>query len=179
MEKYKIEVVKTLSNNYIVIKGNCCVIFDCGGKAVTNKLKELNVRPLALFVTHLHFDHVTGVKHLVNNFDVKVYLPAYKRSEIFDVNVAIGKVALKGVDYIPIESDEVIRIDEFEVKAIRTGGHLKHHTCYAIDDGGILVLGDVGVVKNGNVVTRVDKVRTIIERGKYRVFLPGHGNYIL
>ena len=177
----RVEVVKTLSNNYIIIEDNYCLIFDCGGRKILNRLKELRVEPKAIFITHLHFDHVVGVRSIVKEFEnVKVYVPSYMIPElVYDITIGLGRLFLLGVKFNIISEDTKIRVDDIEVKAYRTSGHTIHHTCYTIDSEGILVIGDAGYVKNGKVVTRIDKIKSLLETSKYKIILPGHGKYLL
>src|SRR5699024_11113582 len=64
------------TNCYIVSKDNSALIFDPGGDAhiINRYLTENNLTPLAILLTHAHFDHIGAVDELRKAFDINVYL---------------------------------------------------------------------------------------------------------
>ena len=54
-------------NSYIVYDGSSSVIIDPADyNKISNKLKELNLKLLAVLLTHGHFDHVWALKKYFN-----------------------------------------------------------------------------------------------------------------
>ena len=64
------------TNCYIVYKGNNALIIDPGGdeKEVISFLDEHQLKPLAILLTHAHFDHIGAVDALRHFYHMDVYL---------------------------------------------------------------------------------------------------------
>ena len=71
---YVVGMVQT--NCYIVIneENKECFIIDPGasGKQLAEKIKQDNLTPVAVLLTHGHFDHVGGAEELAKEFDIKI-----------------------------------------------------------------------------------------------------------
>ena len=66
------------------------VIYDCGGNSIITMEKyldnyfpnRLNKKIDAVFISHLHDDHINGLKYLLDNYNVKfLFLPQLTRDE--------------------------------------------------------------------------------------------------
>ena len=76
--------VPALSDNYIWLihneTGDQVAIIDPGeATPVLRKLKEDNLRPVAILVTHHHPDHVNGIAALLEQYPIPVFGPANER----------------------------------------------------------------------------------------------------
>src|SRR3972149_5339418 len=76
--------VPALSDNYIWLihneTGDQVAIFDPGeATPVLRKLKEDNLRPVAILVTHHHPDHVNGIAALLEQYPIPVFGTANER----------------------------------------------------------------------------------------------------
>lgn len=68
-------------NGTLVRKGNTCILVDCGFtlKETERRLARLDVAAeniAAIFVTHEHSDHISGVGPLARKYGIPVYLTA-------------------------------------------------------------------------------------------------------
>lgn len=63
------------TNCYIVSKNNEAIIFDPGGEAnkVITFLKNNDLTPIAILLTHTHFDHIGAVDQLRTYYNIDVY----------------------------------------------------------------------------------------------------------
>ncbi|MEE8321244.1 MAG: hydroxyacylglutathione hydrolase [Gammaproteobacteria bacterium] len=73
--------VPALSDNYIWLlnneHGDQVAIVDPGEAIpVLRKVKEDNLKPIAILITHHHWDHVNGIDELLENYSIPVYGPA-------------------------------------------------------------------------------------------------------
>lgn len=78
------------------------VVFDCGGKSkgfmekyIDSFLpKDKKVIIEAIFISHLHDDHINGLQHLIDRANVKkIFLPQFNSNQLFDTifyNAAYG-----------------------------------------------------------------------------------------
>jgi hydroxyacylglutathione hydrolase len=67
-----------VANSYILDAGEgCAALVDAGmdPEAIEAALGGLGKRPVAIYCTHGHFDHVGGARHFVDRYDVRAYLP--------------------------------------------------------------------------------------------------------
>ena len=104
-----------------------CIIVDPGdAEATETGLRHHGLKPVAIFCTHHHGDHVGGVAELVEKFRVPVYGPASERIRTVDH-------PLNGGENIDIEG-----IGRFNV--LFTPGHTAGHICYFGE--GALFCGD-------------------------------------
>ena len=124
-----------------------CLIIDIpeftGGKAAELvKSRELN--PLAILVTHGHFDHTFGVNEFIKSFPLAVYgntIDNGKKVRIFPGKVcnAITHDAADG---------EMLKFGGFEVKVLHTPGHSAGSVCYIVENyiftGDTLFAGNCG-----------------------------------
>ena len=75
------------TNCYIVYKNNTeslkeAVIIDPGDDAdkIYDKVEELGIKPVAVLLTHGHFDHILAVNQVLAN-TILVYMLAKKRKD--------------------------------------------------------------------------------------------------
>ena len=70
------------------------VVFDCGGKSkgfmekyIDSFLpKDKKVTIEAVFISHLHDDHINGLQHLLDKATVKkIFLPQFNSNQLFDI----------------------------------------------------------------------------------------------
>lgn len=81
MEIMKFVLGDIRSNCYILHNNQQAVVIDPGYESdeVVEWLKDRNLIIEAIYITHGHFDHCGGVKHLKSFFDAPVYAPVKDR----------------------------------------------------------------------------------------------------
>lgn len=149
--------VKTLSlgplgtNCYVVSKADKALIFDPGNdpQTVSNYLKEYNLTPVAILLTHAHFDHIGAVDGLRKQYELDVYLhdaeqtwlgnPALNRSFIY-----FGKEG----SIITAKPEEILQVGDYEIanfkfSVVHTPGHSPGSVTFIFDNEQFIVSGDV------------------------------------
>lgn len=108
------------------------------------KITELGVKPVAILLTHGHFDHIGAVDELRDKYKIKVYVYEDEKDVmISDANLAsmIGK-------RMSVEADEYLRdlqtiiIGGEKIQVIHTPGHTKGSCCFYLPDEKVLFSGD-------------------------------------
>jgi len=131
-------------------------IGDRSARHILHALQAEGLRPVAVFNTHGHGDHVGGNAYLVEQAGVRVYAPLYDSIVIrqpiwgmlfmFAGGEPIRELAVPRFSPRPSPVDEIVTEGELSIagttiEAIPMAGHTGTHTCYRA--GRILFLGDL------------------------------------
>lgn len=129
------------ANCYIVSEGDACAIIDPGaqGEKLIGWLKEQNLTPGAVFLTHGHFDHVGAVKVVAKEYGCPVYLhPGDTSMEGY-----LAKGLWWNKTY---EEGDVIAVGSMAFAVLHTPGHTPGSVCLKIGD--TLLSGDTLFAEN-------------------------------
>jgi hydroxyacylglutathione hydrolase len=148
---YSLGPVQT--NCYIVSnKEKECIIFDPGeeGDKLVKEIRSNGLKPLAIFLTHAHFDHIGAVDRLRNEFTIPLYIHEAEVSWLSDpMKNGSGKYAeLPNYIVAPPAAEHVIRkeqkftIGTFEFDAVFTPGHSPGSVSYIFRDESFAIVGD-------------------------------------
>ena len=130
--------------------GRDAFFIDPGGdpQEVIDYLKQNNLTLKAVFMTHGHLDHLSGIEKLVPLVGEEIYISQHDASLLKrppkEVQEALG-MTCNGVEAFKTLSDgDVFSIGSLEIKVMATPGHTPGCVCYMISAGGksILATGD-------------------------------------
>jgi len=145
-------------NCYIVEKNDFCLIIDPGDEF--DKICEnITCKPIAVLVTHRHFDHIGALNSISSKYNIPIY--EYK-------NLNEGK----------------INIDDFDIEIIYTPGHTKDSVTYYFYKEGIMFTGDflfkesIGRtdLDTGNDTDMMSSIQKIKRFDNNIKVYPGHGD---
>lgn len=151
IRKYELGPVQT--NCYIVANANKeCLIFDPGEEAtrIISEIKKNHLKPLAILLTHTHFDHIGAVDALREAFDIPVWVHKKEVSWLSDpAKNGSGKYAALP-DYIVaapapeniITTEGELTIGDFTMALRFTPGHSPGSISYIFEDEGFAIVGD-------------------------------------
>ncbi len=174
-------------NTYFLVndKKKECIIIDSGENydKVTGYLKELKVTPVALLLTHEHYDHSHNAKRIQED-GVKVYA-SQKASRKLETGQTLCEHFRKRPE--PFSPDyefcdnETLNISDIEIKVKLTPGHTDGSAIFIVEDmifsGDTLFLESVGRTDfpTGNTGDLIKSVKFIYNNYYgYKVY-PGHG----
>lgn len=135
-----------------------------------------------ILITHLHPDHIGGVTHLAEKFNLPVAAHRLTAEAIGD-QIRVDRF---------IEDDELIELKEeksgltWRLRALWTPGHARGHLSFYEERTGTLITGDC-VVGFGTVVIAppegdmreyMDSLKRYLELPKLTALMPGHGPVI-
>ncbi|MDD3027983.1 MAG: MBL fold metallo-hydrolase [Erysipelotrichaceae bacterium] len=164
-----------------------CLIIDPGdiGKKVHNFIVENELQPLAILLTHSHFDHIGAVDYLVDRYHVPVYIHSEGIVAANDPNMNLSchytPMALRSALFA---SDDLDSIGEFRFEYLHLPGHTPDSCMIyfkdqnAIFSGDVLFQGAIGRFDFPNS-SRFDTRNTIEKIKKMEfdaVVYPGHGD---
>lgn len=144
---YVVGMVQT--NCYIVINDETkeCFVIDPGasGKQLAEKMRQDNLKPVAILLTHGHFDHAGAAKTLAKEFDIKIYANEAEIDTLQDpqknVSWMVGVKESYAADVF-LKDEEIITLAGFEIQVLHTPGHTEGGCCYYIAEEDVVFTGD-------------------------------------
>jgi glyoxylase-like metal-dependent hydrolase (beta-lactamase superfamily II) len=112
----KLIVGQLLTNSYLFGSDENIVIIDPGGDGnkIIKEIEELNTNPIAVLLTHGHFDHSTHVRKLSRHYEIPLM---YNKKE-FDTHIYAQKEADRW-----LKEGDIIKIDGINLHVLETPGH--------------------------------------------------------
>lgn len=147
IEHFIVGVVGT--NCYFAINEDTreCVVIDPGdyAKMLEEKLRGGGYTPVAILLTHGHFDHIMGVEELAKAFSIPVYVHEDDAQMLEDPSLnacaMIGaRVSVKADR--TVKDGDVLNLAGMEIRVIHTPGHTPGGACYYFPKEEVLFSGD-------------------------------------
>ena len=124
------------------------VVVDPGdnGPYIMNRCNELGIHPVAVLLTHGHFDHIMAVKDVCRAFHIQVY--AGEKEAALLADPALNMTGYFPMRQLSLRPDVLLKDGEefsllgFQWKTIETPGHTEGSVCYYLPQEGVLIAGD-------------------------------------
>ena len=162
MEIEILKVGELETNCYLLIKEGKCLIIDPGSNEnyIIERIKALNVEPIAILITHYHPDHIGAKDRLIEIYNI----PEYGYENLFEERVTL----------LP-----------FTFNVIYTPGHTKDSICFYFESYDIMFTGDFLFKESigrtdfetssyNDMLKSITKIKTYDPDIK---IYPGHGPY--
>ncbi len=103
------------------------VIIDPGaqGEEIINNVNELNAKPIAVLLTHGHFDHTMKVAKIIRTFKI----PLMFNKKEFDSGIYDQKTADRWLN-----EGDVVEVGELHLHVLETPGHSPGALCFYSDE---------------------------------------------
>lgn len=195
IRSYNLGPVQT--NCYIVSnKEKECLIFDPGeeGAKLIKEIKSKGLKPLAIFLTHAHFDHIGAVDQVRDEFQLPLYIHEAEVGWLSDpMKNGSGKYA-ELPNYIVkaplaehiLHKEQSYSIGSFEFDAVFTPGHSPGSVSYIFKQDGFAIVGDTlfkGSIGRTDLIGGSTKVllqsieNKLLTLPDDTYIYPGHGQY--
>lgn len=145
-------------NCYLIYNDVSLLIVDPGDEAekIKSEISKVSAKPVAIIITHAHYDHIGAVDIIRDYYDIPVYISPIEQSWLQD-----PELNLSGLSRHDDMDDIIIRPAEFEFKnydtytigdmtfkVVPTPGHSPGSVSFIFDDfvvcGDALFKGSVG-----------------------------------
>lgn len=124
-------------NTYIVYEQGTgmAVLVDPGDNApdILGVLREQNLTPALILLTHAHFDHVGAITALQTQFGTPIAVHRNDRGMLEGNVPEIGAVQF-------VDGEEVLQEGGLDIQVLHTPGHSAGSVCYLVN--GVLFSGD-------------------------------------
>ena len=201
MSKMKINhyvVGPVQTNCYVVIneENKECLIIDPGASAkqLAELIRKDELTPVAVLLTHGHFDHAGGAEDLAKEFDIKIYAHEAERDTLGNPQKNVSWMVGASESYradVFLKDEEVITLAGFDIKVLHTPGHTEGGCCYYVADEDVVFTGDALFAQSvgrtdfpGGSMSQIvrsvqDKLLSLNEAGNLETDImvyPGHGD---
>ena len=114
-------------------------------EVIGRMVEELEGKPVAIFLTHGHYDHILALEAVKEKYQIPVYANKKEEELLGDVSLNLTGQVRRPMTVRPetLVSDlEKFTVAGFSVQAIHTPGHTKGSVCYYFPEESLLVSGD-------------------------------------
>ncbi|MBS4173531.1 MBL fold metallo-hydrolase [Bacillus sp. FJAT-49736] len=170
-----------------------CIIFDPGaeGDKLIATLENEKLHPLAILLTHAHFDHIGAVDEVKKHFDIPVYIHEEEASWLTDPSLNGSQLFLNGRAIVASPADHLIKaegtlaIGGFTFNILETPGHSPGSISFYVKElktifaGDTLFQGSIGRTDLpwGNHEQLMESIREkLLTLPRETAVLPGHGS---
>ncbi|MCI8484663.1 MAG: MBL fold metallo-hydrolase [Lachnospiraceae bacterium] len=147
IEQYCVGEVAT--NCYFLINDETkeMLVIDPGdsAKMLAEKIRQKNLNPQAVLLTHGHFDHAMGAEELAEIFGIKIYAHEAEKSTLEQPGRNVSSMIGRGESYhadVFVTDKEVLKLAGMEIQVLHTPGHTEGGCCYYLEQEKVLFSGD-------------------------------------
>lgn len=179
------------TNCYLAINKETkeAIIIDPGDDAdrIGMRLMQLEAKPVAILLTHGHFDHAGAAKTLAAQYDILVYAHEKEAETLEDSRMNLsGPLAGGATSYhvdVFLKDEQELTLAGLHMRVLFTPGHTPGGCCYyfpredVLFSGDSLFCGSVGRTDfpGGSMRTLVDSVRNkLMSLPENTIVYPGH-----
>lgn len=166
-----------------------CIIIDPADDSsrVVARCNYLGVRPVAILLTHGHFDHILGADILRNKYKIPIYVHEREEALLGDGQYNLSSM---WADTYTLKADktvtgnELLELAGLTIQVLHTPGHTIGSCCYYIKEDHVLISGDTLFYHSvGRTDFPTSRTRSLILSIKEQLFVlpdetvvyPGHG----
>jgi glyoxylase-like metal-dependent hydrolase (beta-lactamase superfamily II) len=193
MEKLEIKklILGDLQTNVYIIydsKRKEAIIIDPADEpgCIMNNLHKLNVKPVAILLTHGHYDHILGANMLKDFYRIPIIAHYFERGLLHDT---VKNLSAINECSVRVRANEYMKdLDTFEIGGIKiqviyTPGHTNGSCCYYLYEQDVLFSGDTMFYAScgrtdfptGSSEKMEKSLQKLLKLPKHTAVFPGHG----
>jgi hydroxyacylglutathione hydrolase len=169
-----------------------CLIFDPGEESekIIDFLKKKELKPIAILLTHAHFDHIGAIDDLREAYSIPVYLHRLEKDWLARPNLnGSGKYAMVP-DYrmndadVLLGEEKELQIGSFKMELFHTPGHSPGSVTFSFGNEGFAIVGDTlfcGSIGRTDLIDGSEKKllqsirESLLTLPEHMILYPGHG----
>ena len=144
--------------------------------------------PVAVLLTHGHFDHIGAADTLCSHYHIPLYVHEADAPKLRDpeknVSAVFGELVTAETLPTLLHDDQELTLCGLPVKVLRTPGHSVGSCCFLVGDDGCVFCGDTLFdggygrtdFEDGDFEALRESLRALYHLTPRRVAYPGHGN---
>lgn len=147
VEQYVVGEVMT--NCYFAVNEDTMevLVIDPGDGAgrLAEKMREKNLIPSAVLLTHGHFDHAMAAGKIAEEFQIPVYAEEHEKETLNNPAVNLSGMIGKRESYHAdefVKDGDVLSLAGFTIKVLFTPGHTQGGCCFYFEEEQALFSGD-------------------------------------
>lgn len=147
MDVKKLVLGRMHTNCFFIINNKKCIIVDPGSdfERIVSVIEKNEYDPVAIFLTHGHFDHIMAVNELKEKYGINVYASKGEKALLKDVRLncsfSFGNDYATDAD-VYLNDGQWLNVAGIDIKVIYSPGHTAGSCCYYIKDEKALIAGD-------------------------------------
>lgn len=150
MKVGKVILPVAMENCYLAIndKTNESIIIDPGSafERIKSAVAQTGTTPVAILLTHGHFDHAGEATTTAKEYGIKIYASASQERELKDSNLNLsGDMFGNSESYsadVYLQDDEELDLAGLHIKCLYTPGHTPGGCCFYFPNEEIVFTGD-------------------------------------
>ena len=123
-----------------------CFVVDPGAEADKILARIADRTPVAVLLTHGHFDHIGAVDALCAHFGIPVYIHKADAPKLTDgeanVSALFGAPLVQHTPPSFVDEGDVLTLAGIPLQVLHTPGHSAGSVCYLLPDGQGILTGD-------------------------------------
>ena len=149
MKYIRVTVGDYCENCYLLYNDNNeAVIIDPGADAerIIKYIDRYSLRPVAILLTHGHFDHIGAVQECRDRYGIPVYASGDEvqllRDPALNSSADLGGYPISLIADYTFGDGEILPISGFSIHTLLTPGHTVGSACFYVPDMGAVFSGD-------------------------------------
>lgn len=147
VDQYVVGQVQT--NCYVVVNSETkeCLIVDPGAAAVqlAERIRRDEYKPVAVLLTHGHFDHAGAAEELAEDFGIQIYAHEDEAETLGDSKMNVSWMVGNNESYhadVYVKDEQVLELAGFQIRVLHTPGHTFGGCCYYLPYEDVVFSGD-------------------------------------
>ena len=143
------EVGPIMTNCYFLVNEDLrqLIVIDPGGDAgmLVKSIESMGRQPVAILLTHGHFDHAAGADEIAKRFDIQVYAHEAEKETLENPRYNLGAMGGESKAYhadIFLKDGQILNLAGFEIEVLHTPGHTPGGISFYLKEQKILFSGD-------------------------------------
>ena len=190
-ELHIIKYKRLAANSYICPTFNEaeCILIDPGldYESIANKLNELDLKPIGIFCTHGHFDHIGSVQRFQKKYNCPFYLHELDLKTAKSSNFLLKVFKIELFIEIPtpdilVKKDQTFKVGKNRISYFHTPGHTPGSSIIEFNNS--IFTGDTIYFNSTGLVKFPGEDKKLLKESILKVWdlfpdthkiLPGHG----